>query len=67
MASSATLPVYVTKIVDQIAGQFRPERIILSGSHATGLADEDNDVDLLVVIPTALPPRPAGGRHLPRP
>jgi len=35
----------------RIAEEFRPERIILFGSHASGHAREDSDVDLLVVMP----------------
>ena len=35
----------------RIADEFRPERIILFGSHASGHAREDSDVDLLVVMP----------------
>jgi uncharacterized protein len=33
----------------KIAMSFRPERIILFGSHARGDADERSDVDLLIV------------------
>ena len=36
-----------------IAEEFRPEKIILFGSHANGTPQEDSDVDLLVVMPTA--------------
>jgi predicted nucleotidyltransferase len=35
----------------RIAHEFRPQRIILFGSYATGQATEDSDVDLLVVLP----------------
>lgn len=34
-----------------VADRFAPERIILFGSHATGTATADSDVDLLVVMP----------------
>lgn len=34
-----------------IAGQFRPERVLLFGSYAYGTPTEDSDVDILVVIP----------------
>jgi len=34
----------------QISREFDPERIILFGSHARGTADEDSDVDLLVIL-----------------
>jgi predicted nucleotidyltransferase len=36
---------------NRIGRQFRPERVILFGSHAHGTADEDSDVDLLVIMP----------------
>jgi uncharacterized protein len=35
----------------RIAGEFRPQRVILFGSHAYGTAREDSDVDLLVIMP----------------
>ncbi len=34
-----------------IAEEFRPDKIILFGSHAYGTPNEDSDVDLLVVMP----------------
>jgi predicted nucleotidyltransferase len=34
-----------------IVDRFDPDRIILFGSHATGTAGPDSDVDLLVVMP----------------
>ena len=37
-------------IVNRIASQFHPQKILLFGSHATGLASEDSDVDLLIVM-----------------
>jgi uncharacterized protein len=37
----------------QIAVQFRPERIILFGSHAYGRPHADSDVDILVVMPAS--------------
>lgn len=33
----------------QIARDFRPQRIILFGSHARGAANEHSDIDLLVI------------------
>ena len=35
----------------KIAETFRPERIILFGSYASGQNTEDSDVDLLVILP----------------
>jgi predicted nucleotidyltransferase len=37
--------------VDALVERFRPERVILFGSHARGTADVRSDVDLLVVCP----------------
>ncbi len=42
-------------LVDQIVRRFKPERVILFGSHAAGTADEGSDVDLLVVMETSEP------------
>src|SRR5438132_2967897 len=42
----------IRKYVRQIVEQFRPEKVILFGSHAYGKPDEGSDVDLLVVMPT---------------
>jgi predicted nucleotidyltransferase len=35
----------------KIGREFRPQRVILFGSHARGTAGEGSDVDLLVVMP----------------
>lgn len=35
----------------QIGQQFGAERVILFGSYAEGVATEDSDVDMLVVVP----------------
>ncbi len=35
----------------EVARAFSPERIILFGSHANGTANQDSDVDILVVMP----------------
>jgi len=37
------------QMIDRIAGQFHPRRVILFGSHATGQATDQSDVDLLIV------------------
>ena len=41
----------IDRMVRRIVRQFRPEKIILFGSHARGEAGPDSDVDLLVVMP----------------
>ena len=35
----------------QIVENFNPQKVILFGSHAYGVPNEDSDVDLLVVMP----------------
>ncbi len=55
MAETVAVPPAVRRVVEQIAERFRPERIILFGSHAAGTADEGSNVDLLVVMATAEP------------
>ena len=40
----------IAEIVARIVNRFAPEKIILFGSHATGTARPDSDVDLLVVM-----------------
>ena len=39
----------IQDVVDKIVQEFKPERVILFGSHAWGEPTEDSDVDLLVV------------------
>jgi len=41
----------IRELCDRIVREFHPERVILFGSYARGDADEDSDVDLLVVMP----------------
>jgi predicted nucleotidyltransferase len=41
----------IRKYVRQVVEKFRPQRVILFGSHAYGKPDADSDVDLLVVMP----------------
>ncbi len=41
----------IEEVVGRIAAEFRPERIILFGSYARGVATADSDVDLLVILP----------------
>src|SRR5271157_5796190 len=43
----------IRKLAREIAERFRPEKIILFGSHAYGTPDKDSDVDLLVIMPAA--------------
>ena len=41
----------IQALAGRIAEHFRPDRIILFGSHASGTPTGDSDVDLLVVMP----------------
>ena len=41
----------IRKLAREIAERFRPEKIILFGSHAYGTPHADSDVDLLVIMP----------------
>ena len=43
----------IEDFANRIAKEFKPERIILFGSYASGSASPDSDVDLLVVLPHA--------------
>jgi predicted nucleotidyltransferase len=45
-------PRLIDQMARRLARQFKPEQIILFGSHARGTAGPDSDVDLLVVTPT---------------
>ena len=35
----------------RIGREFRPERVVLFGSYARGVATDDSDVDLLIILP----------------
>ena len=41
----------IRKYANQIARQFRPDKIILFGSYAYGKPTEDSDVDMLIIMP----------------
>jgi predicted nucleotidyltransferase len=40
----------IRKFADEIARRYSPEKIILFGSYARGTANEDSDVDMLVMM-----------------
>ena len=44
-------PADIQAYAGEIARRFRPQKILLFGSHANGTAGPDSDVDLLVVMP----------------
>jgi predicted nucleotidyltransferase len=41
----------LTAITHKLVQRFNPERVILFGSHASGWATAESDIDLLVVMP----------------
>jgi predicted nucleotidyltransferase len=43
----------IKRYCDAIARAFRPEKIILFGSHAYGHPHRDSDVDVLIIMPNA--------------
>jgi predicted nucleotidyltransferase len=43
-------PGLLDEMIDRLAVEFKPEQIILFGSHAWGMPSEDSDIDLLVVV-----------------
>ena len=43
-------PVLLQEITNRLVDEFRPEEIILFGSHAWGEPDENSDLDLMVII-----------------
>jgi predicted nucleotidyltransferase len=47
--------VAIRRFAREIAQRFRPDRIILIGSYASGAPTPDSDVDLLVVMQTRNP------------
>ena len=42
----------IRRIVDKLASEYKPERIILFGSYAYGTPDEDSDIDILIIKDT---------------
>jgi uncharacterized protein len=45
----------VEEITNKIVERFDPEKVILFGSHSTGTARGDSDIDLLVIMDTDEP------------
>src|SRR5438093_180946 len=45
----------IRRFAREVAERFDPDRIILFGSYAYGVPNEDSDVDILVVMPTRNP------------
>ena len=45
----------ISNLVNKIASNVNPDKIYLFGSYATGMANEDSDIDLLVIKETIEP------------
>ena len=41
----------IREVGRRIGREFQPDRVVLFGSYAEGVATEDSDVDLLVILP----------------
>lgn len=50
ITKSTTARADIDRMVKRIVAKFRPQQVILFGSHARGDAGPDSDVDLLVVM-----------------
>ena len=49
----ASIRPVLDRMVQRLADEYAPERIVLFGSHAAGTADADSDTDLLIVKDTS--------------
>jgi len=45
----------INQVSRRIQEQFHPKKIVLFGSYAEGKANEDSDIDLMVITDTSLP------------
>jgi predicted nucleotidyltransferase len=54
MPTTLALPPEAQKVIDRITEQFHPQKIIVFGSYARGTADQESDLDLLVVMETEM-------------
>ena len=45
----------ISNLISRIATSVNPDKIYLFGSYATGMANEDSDIDILVVKETLVP------------
>jgi predicted nucleotidyltransferase len=43
----------IAAVVEKIANEYQPEKIILFGSYASGDPDEDSDIDLFIIKRTS--------------
>jgi len=50
----------ISELVSKIAENYDPEKIILFGSYASGTANEDSDLDFIIVKKTDKPKHKRG-------
>lgn len=55
MEVKVTIQDEIQEAVKQIVDRFSPHKVILFGSHATGTATPDSDLDLLVIMDSPPP------------
>jgi predicted nucleotidyltransferase len=53
MPRAGDAPPFLRRVIDRYVRAFRPERIVMFGSHAKGTAKQGSDVDVLVVATLA--------------
>lgn len=56
-SAALDIPVIPDHLIRRIAERFAPDKIILFGSRARGEADEDSDIDLMVLFAEVGDPR----------
>lgn len=52
MVKNARIKKIITEVVEKLKAEYKPEKIILFGSHAYGKPTEDSDIDLFIVKDT---------------
>jgi len=45
----------ISKIVNEVVNNFKPKKVILFGSYASGIPTEESDLDLLIIKDSDLP------------
>jgi predicted nucleotidyltransferase len=56
MAGDAKVRRIILKMVEKIASEYQPKKVILFGSYAYGEPTEDSDIDILIVTQRRLKP-----------
>lgn len=52
MDKNTETTVDLEKLVDSIVSDYKPEKVVLFGSHVTGTSSKDSDIDLLIIKKT---------------